>query len=101
MSILVSEQPYQQATGIQNPENLTSIAGIRLKPLPASLETVAALYDDAALLFEELCFYWEPNAPYTELPFHLQREIDERRWCGAIAQLQVRGLVEVAIGGGS
>lgn len=74
---------------------------IRLKPLrPANPDIIAALYDDAALLFEELCFYFEPNHAYVRLPEELQQEIDERHWCGAIAQLQVRGLVEVAVAGG-
>lgn len=94
---LVSTYQEQQASGIQTHETHS----IRLKPLPADPEVVAGLYDDAATLFDELCYYWEPNAPYTKLPFDLQQEIDARLWCGAIAQLQVRGLVEVAIGGGS
>lgn len=77
-------------------------AQIRLTPLPtAKPETVAALFDDAAELFHEICFYWEPSHAYAHLPAQLQREIDQGLWFGAIAQLKVRELVQVEIGGGS
>ncbi len=101
MSILISIGQGGQQLRIQNPDKCGSIQRIRIRPLPASAERLAALYDDAALLFEELCYYFEPSQPYTALPFDLQQEIDERHWCGAIAQLQVKGLIEVEIGGGS
>ena len=73
---------------------------IRLKPLPVSNpDKIAVLDDQAAELYNEICYYFEPQDPYTRLPFHLQQEIDQRRWCGAIAQLQVKGLIQVEIGG--
>lgn len=92
-SILLSHSNSCQPESIQQP------ASIRLKPLPAQADTIAALDDKAAQLFEELCYYFEPNCSYVQLPFHLQQEIDNRQWCRAIAQLQVKNLVEVAIGG--
>lgn len=74
-------------------------ASIRLRPLSTTIEVVKTLPDEGAELFAALCFYFDPADPYTILPTPLQQEIDQRLWCAAIAQLQVRGLVEVAIGG--
>lgn len=96
MQILQSTTEFQQ-WGETPQSDIT--AGIKLRPLPASTKVIAALDGDAEMLFTELCFYFEPDQGYVHLPFHLQQQIDNREFCGAIARLQVKGLVEVAIGG--
>lgn len=106
MTIVLQSDVRCQSTPIRTDEQPrlteqdTVKPSIRLKPLPVNNpDKIAVLDEQAAELYNEICYYFEPQDPYTRLPFHLQQEIDERRWCGAIAQLQVKGLVQVEIGG--
>lgn len=55
------------------------------------------LEDSTAALWAELCFWHEEFRAWVWLPDRLQEEIDAGQWDSALAQLQVKGLIDFAI----
>lgn len=69
---------------------------ISLRSFP-TLAAITALDSHLGDFYSQLCYHHEPTDRWLQLPQDMQAAIDDRRCCGEIARLQVKGLIDVEV----